>query len=626
MGTLKHRILAIYRNAPRTVPNTSTEARAELDDLRRDVSVVVKPSDKCKGLVVMNTDDYVARGEEITTAFEQIEQNPTAKTEALSKRIISQTIKDKIDKGILSAIRPHHSRCAELYGLPKTHKEGEPLRPIVSGIDDPIDRLGWLLEQITSQLLKYVPAHLQDTGDFLDRVRDRYPRGFPAGSIAYSMDVKNLYGNIPTGEGIQAVMELIHEHHDELNLFGLAPDDVEALLSHCLQNNYFRFNQSFYKQSDGIAMGSRIAPSIAIVFMGKFEAMAMEVDRPQPDMYVRYIDDVWGLWTHGSEALTEHLNFMNSRHASITFTIERSDTGGQIPYLDTLICVEEGGQYSTELYMKPMAAPIILAYDSAHAMSTKRAVLTSQITRAIRIGSDTAARNRGLEKMENLFIQNGYPEQMVKKCIQQQQMKHETAGGGRREQQERSDQRRRQKRERRKKNTYIRLPFISDRVAAQVKRVTRSSGLPVEIAWTNTNTLRKRLVRSRLHPLPCPSGHRRCYSCNAGLKDKCSTKNVVYELTCRHCGDSYIGETSRPVRLRYNEHRRNGVNGEAETPFGEHVTKKHTDLHRNEVSVSAKILRVCRDEADRRISESICIRDKRPKINDNTTSWQLLPR
>ena len=133
------------------------------------------------------------------------------------------------------------------------------MRPIVSGIDNPVDRLSWLLEQITSQLLRYIPAHLKDTGDFLDRVREKYPGGFPAGSIVFSVDVKNLYGNVPTNEAIEAVMELIREHIDELNLFGLAPEDVQVLLTHCLQNNFFRFNETFYKQSGGIAMGSRIA-------------------------------------------------------------------------------------------------------------------------------------------------------------------------------------------------------------------------------------------------------------------------------------------------------------------------------------------------------------------------------
>ena len=32
---------------------------------------------------------------------------------------------------------------------------------------------------------------------------------------------------------------------------------------------------------------------LAIVFMGKFEAVAERVNRLQPDMYVRCIDDIW---------------------------------------------------------------------------------------------------------------------------------------------------------------------------------------------------------------------------------------------------------------------------------------------------------------------------------------------
>ena len=98
----------------------------------------------------------------------------------------------------------------------------------------------------------------------------------------------------------------------------------------------------------------------------------------------------------------------------------------------------------------------------------------------------------------------------------------------------------------------------------------------------------------------------------------------MYELTCDQCGDTYIGETSRPVRLRYNEHRRNGANREGDTPFGDHVNQKHPE--HDDTALNARILRVCRDEADRRITESIYIRDLRPEMNDNTTSWQLLPR
>ena len=75
-----------------------------------------------------------------------------------------------------------------------------------------------------------------------------------------------------------------------------------------------------------------------------------------------------------------------------------------------------------------------------------------------------------------------------------------------------------------------------------------------------------------------------------------------------------------------NDHRRNGLNGEADIPFGEHVPQHHPELIGDDITLSAIILGLCRDEADRRMSASICIREMSPKINDNTTSWQLLSR
>ena len=113
-------------------------------------------------------------------------------------------------------------------------------------------------------------------------------------------------------------------------------------------------------------------------------------------------------------------------------------------------------------------------------MSTKRALLTSQIARAIPIGSDTAARDRGLEKIRNLFAKNSYPEKIVRENVRKEQRKYERGRERGREEHRRSEEHRRQQRkEKRKENAYIRLPFISDRVAAQVKSVVGNSGLAV---------------------------------------------------------------------------------------------------------------------------------------------------
>ena len=150
--------------------------------------------------------------------------------------------------------------------------------------------------------------------------------------------------------------------------------------------------------------------------MNAVETLMLAADTHQPLIYLRYIDDIFGIWTHGSESLDNYYEFLNSFHRSLKFSIERTDNSPQkqIPFLDTLLTVEPTGKYTTELYIKPTTAPIILHFQSCHPMQTKRSIIHSQALRAIRIGSDKAAKHRGLRKLAQLFLENGYPRKMIK--------------------------------------------------------------------------------------------------------------------------------------------------------------------------------------------------------------------
>ena len=46
-------------------------------------------------------------------------------------------------------------------------------------------------------------------------------------------------------------------------------------------------------------MGSRVAPPLAIVFMNAIESLLLTAptSQHQPITYIRYIDDVLGIWT-----------------------------------------------------------------------------------------------------------------------------------------------------------------------------------------------------------------------------------------------------------------------------------------------------------------------------------------
>ena len=71
---------------------------------------------------------------------------------------------------------------------------------------------------------------------------------------------------------------------------------------------------------------------------------------------------------------------------------------------------------------------------------------------------------------------------------------------------------------------------------------------------------------------------RRGRKCATGLGGRCHTKNVVYEIVCELCEEkktrnTYIGETKRSARLRFNEHLR-----DATTTPNNSETRRDTEL------------------------------------------------
>ena len=190
----------------------------------------------------------------------------------------------------------------------------------MSACDDPLDKLTWFLERIVTQLLPFIPAHLKNTSQYLTKLKDKFPDSLPSSDIIFTMDVQNVYGNVSTDEAIDSVCDMIHDHKDKIDLFGLTLESLRSLLRHCLQNNYVRFGDDFYKQTKGIAMGSRVAPPLAITFMHAVESLILASPVDQPVLYLRYIDDIIGVWTHGAKALDKYHQFVNSFHPSLKFS------------------------------------------------------------------------------------------------------------------------------------------------------------------------------------------------------------------------------------------------------------------------------------------------------------------
>ena len=67
--------------------------------------------------------------------------------------------------------------------------------------------------------------------------------------------------------------------------------DIILLLEFCLKNTYFSFQDQFYEQVEGAAMGSPVSPIVANLYMEYREQKALSTVPTPPRFCCRYVDD-----------------------------------------------------------------------------------------------------------------------------------------------------------------------------------------------------------------------------------------------------------------------------------------------------------------------------------------------
>ena len=88
----------------------------------------------------------------------------------------------------------------------------------------------------------------------------------------------------------------------------------------------------------------------------------------------------------------------------------------------------------------------------------------------------------------------------------------------------------------------------------------------------------------------------------------------------------YIGESTRPVRYRFNEHLSDARLRKLDTPLGEHIIDSHQNISNTDINqgFNIEILKTGRDCAEIKIAESIQIRNMKPTMNVMKSSWPLV--
>lgn len=360
----------------------------------------------------MNRSDYVAEGfRQLSDRkfYEPTQTNLTSEHNTEVKAALDAMLTGgEIDMSVYTYLYIKEPKTPSFYLLPKIHKGKipPPGRPIVSANNCPTERISGFVDFFLRPSVALIPSYIKDTTHFLQIINSLGT--LPPGCLLVTMDVTSLYTNIPNTEGITAVSDILTR--DRTGALYPTNQSLIRLLKLVLEKNNFEFNGSHYIQVGGTAMGTRVAPSLANLFMADFENRYIYTYHLQPTLYKRYIDDCIMIWQHGRTELDRFLDHLNACHDSIKFTAEISDK--EVPFLDTKLILTDDN-LTTDLYTKPTDAHIYLHYTSAHPQHMKTGLPYSQFLRICRICSHIEDFDRNALHLATHFKARGYPTDLI---------------------------------------------------------------------------------------------------------------------------------------------------------------------------------------------------------------------
>lgn len=403
---------------PTLLPGIKQEHHNAIHNLANNKDITIKKADKGGSVVIMNTADYIHTAlthlQQTDVYLEQSTDHTREIFDNLNAYILQIENTGHLKHLIAKYIQPKRPpRTPLFYFLPKIHKPNNPPRPIISGCDSPTDRLSNYISKIINPIAQAQPSYLKDTKHFI-QIIDK-SENLTHDTFLVTADVTSLYTNIPHEEGMSAVIKSLTEHKHILPPHTPRSGIIQNFLHFILKGNHFNFLDKHYLQIQGTAMGTKMAPAYANIFMAHIEHSITQQHLEHILLWKRYIDDIFFIWHGTHNSLDEFIHKANTHHPSIKFTFEYSQT--EVNFLDTKIYIDKKRKLQTTIYRKPTDKNLILHFDSHHPLHIKRNIIYTQALRYKRIISNQHNLHMELNYLKEVFLARGYPLRLIKQQI-----------------------------------------------------------------------------------------------------------------------------------------------------------------------------------------------------------------
>ena len=583
--------------------NLSKNESDALQKLIEDDDVIIKQADKGGAFVLMKRDFYISKMNDHldkTETYHKLSQNEDNGTMNKIKGLVKkhENIFTKKEKAYIINFE---YKTSYFYGLPKIHQSKRikenileqnssyvqcgtdvdlKMRPIVAGPVCPTHRLSNLIDVVLKPYLKHVKSYIRDSVDFLNHL----PENIDEDSLLVTFDVNSLYTNIDHQVGLDAIRYWLETYPEDLNP-RINKEFVLEAIELILKNNILEFNGNFYKQIKGTAMGTKMAPTYANMFLGYLEKQLYkkveENISHKARLYVeenwfRYLDDCFIIWKKEFGDVKNFYDILQNIHEDIKFKIDISVEN--ISFLDINV-TKKNCKLETDIYYKITDTHQYLHFNSCHPRHTKRNVPYNLARRICTIVSNEEIREKRLKELESMLILRKYPKGLIEvgiqkaRCIEQKILRQT----------------------KKKIDQLDNIAFVStynpnngdfsNSIKRSMPLLSNDANLKRIFDKTNyvasrrqAPNLKKILTKASLEKAQggtkkCKD--KRCKTCpympttdklefksndkqkTFQLKDSfsCTSRNLIYCMTCNGCGKKYIGETGGILRNRMTLHR-----------------------------------------------------------------------
>ena len=288
-----------------------------------------------------------------------------------------------ISEAVYKRLYPTGAGSPKFYGLPKIHKEGMPLRPVVSSTGAATYSTSKELSRILEPLVGKSPYHIQNSQYFIQQIQGIQ---FQSNQCMVSFDVKAHFTSVPIQPAITILKKLLEEDQSPQQRTTMSVNSIICLLEFCLKSTYFTYQGQHFEQLDGAAMGSPISPIVANLYMENFEEKALSTAPHPPYFWKRFVDDTFTILESSQKrAFLDHINSIDQH---IQFTCEEQREDGSIPFLDVLVTPNEDGSLNSTVFRKPTHTDLYLQWVSHHTLPSKYSVIGTLLHRAKTICSN----------------------------------------------------------------------------------------------------------------------------------------------------------------------------------------------------------------------------------------------